>query len=193
MTHLSPEHEETFLGQLIERGLLIPSGVEGLYGKSGVFEDVISRIEDLLMSTSRAMKAEVMRFPPVMSRATTEQTGYMRSFPQLLGSVHSFTGKHREHQQLLEAMDSHQDWSQRLSSTEAVLIPAACYPIYPAIAGTLPEGGRLVDVCSYCFRHEPSSDPARMQSFRQYEFVRIAPPRSLSSGAMSGLREVQPS
>lgn len=180
MAHLSSETETTFLDQLIARGLLIPSGVDGIYGKSGVFEDIISRLEDLLMNMGRTMKAEVMRFPPVMSRATTEKTGYMRSFPQLLGSVHSFMGKHREHQQLLEAMDGQQDWGQHLSTTDTVLIPAACYPVYPAIAGTLPEGGRLVDVYGYCFRHEPSLEPARMQSFRQHEFVRIADPQTVA-------------
>lgn len=167
-------HESTFLDQLIAHGLLIPSGVQGIYGKSGVMENVICRIDELLTDIGREMGADIMRFPPVMNRATVEQTGYMKSFPQLLGSVHSFTGKHREHQQLLNAMEEGQDWSQSLPSTQDVLIPAACYPVYPTLAGTLPEDGRLVDVCCFCFRHEPSPDPARMQSFRQHEFIRIA-------------------
>jgi seryl-tRNA synthetase len=38
----------------------------------------------------------------------------------------------------------------------------------------LPADGRLVDVMSYCFRHEPSDDPARMQMFRMHEHVRAA-------------------
>ena len=33
-----------------------------------------------------------------------------------------------------------------------------------------------MDVFSYCFRHEPSVDPARMQMFRMREFVRIGEP-----------------
>lgn len=167
-------HESPFLDQLIAHGLLIPSGVQGIYGKSGVMENVICRIDELLTDIGRDMGADIMRFPPVMNRATVEQTGYMKSFPQLLGSIHSFTGKHREHQQLLNAMEEGQDWSQSLSSTQDVLIPAACYPVYPTLTGTLPEDGRLVDVCCFCFRHEPSPDPARMQSFRQHEFIRIA-------------------
>ena len=59
--------------------------------------------------------------------------------------------------------------------TDLVLLPAACYPVYPwvASAGKLPSGGRLVDVLCYCFRHEPSADPARMQAFRQRENVCI--------------------
>jgi seryl-tRNA synthetase len=59
-----------------------------------------------------------------------------------------------------------------------VLTPAACYPIYPVMArrGPLPEEGRTIDVLSYCFRHEPSLDPARMQMFRQREYVRLGSP-----------------
>jgi seryl-tRNA synthetase len=53
------------------------------------------------------------------------------------------------------------------------LTPAACYPLYPTATGTLPEGGRTVDLLSFVFRHEPSADPARMQIFRQREFVRM--------------------
>jgi seryl-tRNA synthetase len=48
--------------------------------------------------------------------------------------------------------------------------------VYPTVSGTLPPGGRLFDVMSYCFRHEPSLDPARMQIFRMHEYVRIGSP-----------------
>jgi seryl-tRNA synthetase len=42
------------------------------------------------------------------------------------------------------------------------------------LTGTLPVAGRLVDVMSYCFRHEPSEDAGRMQMFRMHEHVRAA-------------------
>ena len=48
--------------------------------------------------------------------------------------------------------------------------------MYPTLTGTLPKGGRLVDVLSFVFRHEPSDDPARQQMFRQREYVRIGTP-----------------
>jgi seryl-tRNA synthetase len=57
-----------------------------------------------------------------------------------------------------------------------MLIPAACYPLYPTATGTLTEKGRLVDLVCFVFRHEPSADPARMQCFRQREFVRLGTP-----------------
>ncbi|MDB5650762.1 MAG: hypothetical protein JWL62_2282, partial [Hyphomicrobiales bacterium] len=60
--------------------------------------------------------------------------------------------------------------------------PAACYPLYPVVArlGTLPDDGRLYDLQSYCFRHEPSTDPARMQMFRMREYVRIGTPEQVT-------------
>jgi seryl-tRNA synthetase len=56
-------------------------------------------------------------------------------------------------------------------------------PLYPVLAarGTLPEGGVTVDVASWCFRHEPSDDPARMQMFRMREYVRIGPPEAVQA------------
>lgn len=56
------------------------------------------------------------------------------------------------------------------------MTPAACYPLYPAATGVLPPGGRTVDLRAFVFRHEPSPDPARMQIFRQHEFVRLGTP-----------------
>jgi seryl-tRNA synthetase len=54
-----------------------------------------------------------------------------------------------------------------------MMVPAACYPLYPTATGTLSADGRTVDLRSFVFRHEPSIDPARMQIFRQREFVRL--------------------
>jgi seryl-tRNA synthetase len=41
----------------------------------------------------------------------------------------------------------------------------------------LPAGGRTVDLRTFVFRHEPSADPARMQIFRQREYVRLGLPQ----------------
>jgi seryl-tRNA synthetase len=75
--------------------------------------------------------------------------------------------------EMLDLIHEGKPWAKHQHMTDVVLAPAACYPIYPMVSGTLPDGGRLFDVFSYCFRHEPSSDPARMQMFRMRELVRV--------------------
>jgi seryl-tRNA synthetase len=68
--------------------------------------------------------------------------------------------------------------------TDLVLTPAACYPVYPAIAarGQLAAGGITIDAGgAYVFRREPSGDPARMQIFHQREIVRIAEPETVQA------------
>jgi seryl-tRNA synthetase len=45
--------------------------------------------------------------------------------------------------------------------------------VYPTCSGTVPSQGRLVSITNWVFRHEPSPEPTRLQSFRMREFVRI--------------------
>ncbi|HWC90539.1 MAG TPA: amino acid--[acyl-carrier-protein] ligase [Pirellulales bacterium] len=161
------------LEHLTSVGLLIPLGVPGLYGHSGVFEDVIERFEQFVTRRGRHLQPEVMRFPAILNRADYLRTTHIETFPDLMGSVHSFTGDVRDHAALLDKRNRGEDWTRDLTPTQVMMTPAACYPLYPTATGTLPAGGRIVDLRSFVFRHEPSIDPARMQIFRQREFVRL--------------------
>ncbi len=165
-----------YTDQLVAHGLLIPQGVRGLYGRSGVMEGVIESIEHLVSVTGANDGADVMRFSPIINRKHFERSDYLKSFPDLAGSVHAFQGNDRDHAALLERLARGEDWSGNLPATEVVLTPAACYPVYPTLTGTLPKGGRLIDVLCFVYRHEPSDDPARQQMFRQREYVRIGTP-----------------
>ncbi|SCB22270.1 amino acid--[acyl-carrier-protein] ligase [Rhizobium hainanense] len=165
--------QSSFLDRLFDSGLLIDTGVDGLYGRSGQFEDVIAAFERLIDTFGGADGAEAIRFPPGMNRAFFETSGYMKSFPQLAGTVHSFCGNELDHMSLLKCMEVGDDWTRDQQATDIVLTPAACYPLYPTVAkrGAIPENGALYDLQSYCFRHEPSKDPARQQLFRMREYV----------------------
>jgi seryl-tRNA synthetase len=173
--------QAAYLSQLVEHGLLIPTGVDGLFGRSGVFEDVIERFNTLISKWGGVDGAEVMRFPPAINRQHFEESEYLKSFPQLAGTVHSFMGNERDHLTLLDNLEQKKDWTVGQKATQVVMTPAACYPIYPTMAkrGPLPKDGRRVDVYSYCFRHEPSLDPARMQLFRMREYVRLGSPEQV--------------
>ena len=102
-----------------------------------------------------------------------ERTGYLSSFPNLMGSIHTFAGDDRHHAELLGVAESGGEWARSLVPTEVMLCSAACHHVYPACGGTLPEGGRRFQVSSWCFRHEPSRDLTRMQAFRMVERVYV--------------------
>jgi seryl-tRNA synthetase len=94
----------------------------------------------------------------------------------LCGVIYSFAGKDAAALDLAERAGRGEDWGMHLSMTDVVMVPAACYPAYPAIAlrGPLPKGGVTLDLGGcYVFRNEPSGDPARLQMFHQREMVRI--------------------
>lgn len=174
----TPDQAE-FLEALIEAGLLLPSGVPGVYGHGPAFEQVRGRLETRLSAEARDRGAERLRFPPLLPRRQLESSGYLTSFPHLAGSIYSFDGNESEAQALGERAGQHEDWSEFQEMTELTLMPAACYPVYPAIAarGPLPAGGTFVDAGgAWVFRHEPSHDPARRQIFHQHELVRIGEP-----------------
>ena len=168
---------EDYQARLVDAGLLIPLGVPGLFGRSGVFEGVIEHFESLVTRHAAPLKPEVMRFPPIFARKHYLTVDHIETFPNLMGSVHTFVGKDREHLEMLRRQKAGEDWTRDLAPTEVMMVPAACYPLYPTATGTvLPKVGRTIDLISFVFRHEPSVDPARMQSFRQREFVRLGTP-----------------
>ena len=173
----------SFLDRLFDRGLLVRTGVDGLYGRSGAFEGVVEALDRLVSRLGAADGAETLRFPPGMARPSFERSGYLKGFPNLAGTVHSFCGHDGDHARLLACLDAGADWTGQQKATDIVLTPAACYPLYPVAAarGKLPEEGLLFDLQSYCFRHEPSLEPTRMQMFRMREYVRMGSPEQVTA------------
>lgn len=163
-----------FMHELVEAKLLIPGGIKGVYGKSGAFEQIIEGFDRMVTLAGADKNPEVIRFPPIFSRKHYLDNDHIETMPDLMGSVHSYMGDERTHRKMLAKVhESDPGWTDYLEATEVMMTPAACYPLYPTLTGTLPEGGRLVDLQSFVFRHEPSDDPARMQIFRMHEYVRI--------------------
>jgi seryl-tRNA synthetase len=167
---------EQFQSDLVKHGLIIPVGVPGAFGRNAVFEDVLARFDELISRIARDDGAEKMLFPPILDRAVFEKSEFLDSFPQLAGSVFSFSGSDAQHKELIERVHERKPWNDLQTMTGVVLIPAACYPVYPSFTGTLPDDGRLVDMQNWVFRHEPSPEPTRMQAFRVREFVRVGTP-----------------
>src|SRR3954451_21368377 len=160
--------QDAFREELVGAGLLVESGVPGLYGRGEDFDDVMQGVEQMVRHAAASEQPVRLRFPPLLPRRQLEELGYINSFPQLAGVIHGFGG----------------DDGTSEEPTDLAMIPAACYPVYPAIAarGPLPAGGVTVDAGgAYVFRHEPSGDPARMQMFHQREMVRLGEPETVAA------------
>src|SRR5580693_2018511 len=155
-------------------------GVDGVYARTAIYEDIIDRL-GAFISSLRDPTAEILRFPPVMSRAQLEKSGYLKSFPNLLGCVCALHGSEASIRSAVERYDNGGDWTTSVTSSDLVLSPAACYPVYPIAAarGQLPRGGLQFDIEADVFRHEPSRSLDRLQSFRMREFVRIGAPEEI--------------
>ena len=162
------------MSALISRGFWIDGGTQGIVGRTARFESLVQGVESVINIYAAEDGAEVVAFPPVVDREILRRANYMESFPELCGSIHSYRKDRGRHLDLIDRVDEQGDWSEFLEQQPVTLCPAACYPLYPTCAGTLPPVGRLYDLTSYVFRAEPSDDPARLQSFRQHENVRIA-------------------
>ncbi|HXW20129.1 MAG TPA: amino acid--[acyl-carrier-protein] ligase [Roseiarcus sp.] len=159
--------------------LFRPMGIDGVYGRAGHYERIVDALQALI-SRHRDERAEILRFPPVVSRALIEKSGYLKSFPHLLGCVCSLGGGEQEIGAAVDRFIAGQDWTGALRAADLVLAPAACYPVYPLAAarGALPKQGYLFDVACDCFRREPSRDIDRLQSFRMREYVSIGSPEA---------------
>src|ERR1700733_9222052 len=76
---------------LVAASLLLPPGVDGVYGRRGMYEDVVNGLTHVITGL-REPGTEVLRFPPVMNRSVLEKSGYLKSFPNLLGCVCALHG-----------------------------------------------------------------------------------------------------
>ena len=159
---------------LLASELFAPMGAEGVHARRQPFEQVIDGLHALI-SREREPHTEVFRFPPVMSRRQLERSGYLNSFPQLLGGVCCLHGEEADIHTAVNRFNAGEDWTDALAPTDLVLAPAACYPVYPIAAerGAVPAQGLKFDVSCDCFRREASRHLDRMQSFRMREYVYI--------------------
>ena len=161
---------------LVAHGHIVPVGVQGAFGRGAEFERVLEGFNALVSKLAKNDRAETFTFPPIINRSILEKVHYLDSFPHLCGAVYSFFGKELQAKALAERVNSGGPWSEFLGMTDVVLNPAACYPVYPSFTGTVPSEGRLVSMMNWVYRHEPSIEPTRMQSFRVREFVRVGTP-----------------
>ena len=125
----------------IAEALLLPTGIDGIYRAPTVFETVVDGLSALISRYCEA-NTEVLRFPPVMSRASLEKRAISKAFRncrrrQLPGR------RRREIMIRASATTPARSWTEALAAADLVLSAAACYPVYPLVAsrGHVPAAG----------------------------------------------------
>jgi seryl-tRNA synthetase len=166
-----------FRSQLLEAGVLVDAGLPGLYHRSADYESVVRALESYAHQAGSDDNPRRLFFAPVINVETLIGSGYVGSFPNLIGTIDSFDGDMKKLSEFRERFDTGGEWFELMSHTDVALCSAACHSVYPLYKGaTLPVEGLYYEVQANCFRHEPSLDPARLQSFRMHEFVYLGNP-----------------
>src|SRR6201987_2985746 len=99
--------------------LFRPMGSDGVYARTALYEDVIERLAAFI-SRQRDPRAEILRFPPVMSRHQLEKSGYLKSFPNLLGCVCALHGSESAIRSAADLHESGGEWQRGRAAPDLV-------------------------------------------------------------------------
>lgn len=164
--------QNLFLSELIEAGHYRDLGRPGVWGRSAAFESVFEGLTEAVRRQFAAADPTEISFGPLETQCVFERSGYIESFPQLIGSVAVFTGDDAAHKELLHEREAGEPWDSHLAPSGLMMVSAACHPLYGMLAGSVVDDDRYT-VGGWCFRHEPSDDPFRTIMFRQREIVML--------------------
>jgi len=149
----------------------VPTMAPGVYLYPGSFETIIGLLRTGITALAAGQPFRRLAIPPVISRRTIERAGYVKTFPQLLGTVHSYTGDAKTWGKLMPLVDDGGPWHSEQAISDLVLLPAACYPVYQTLLEQQLDGPRKFHVEANCFRQEATSETGRLRTFRMVELV----------------------
>lgn len=158
----------------VDDGWPVPTDVPGVYLFPERFETVITLLRRGIATLAAGEQFRRLQMPPVFSRRTIEQAGYVKTFPQLLGTVHRYAGDSKAWARLAPLVEGGGAWHADQEISDLVLLPAACYPVYATLAGSTLDSPARFAVEAPCFRQEGSSEPGRLRAFRMAELVTAA-------------------
>jgi seryl-tRNA synthetase len=158
----------------IGAGRPLATDAPGVYLYPGSFETIIGLLRQGIAALAAGEPFRRLAIPPVISRRTIERAGYVKTFPQLLGTVHSYAGDAKRWGRLAPLVDEGGPWHADQQISDLVLLPAACYPVYDTLTGQALAGPRRFAVEATCFRQEATSETGRLRSFRMVELVTAA-------------------
>jgi seryl-tRNA synthetase len=155
--------------------LPIPTDAPGVYLFPEGFEQIVAALRAGIAALGAGQGYRPLVIPPVISRRMIERAGYVNAFPQLLGTVHSYTGDGKAWSMLAPLVAEGGGWHAEQQISDLVLLPAACYPVYASIADAELSTPIRYAVSGNCFRQEATSEPGRLRSFRMVEYVTAGP------------------
>src|ERR1700751_3975622 len=97
--------------------LFFKMGSDGVYARTALYEDVVERLAALICRHA-APQTGGMGLSTAMSRAQLEKSGYLKSFPNLLGCVCGLHGTEREIHAAVSRFDAGGDWTTSLSPAD---------------------------------------------------------------------------
>ncbi|KIQ65238.1 aminoacyl-tRNA synthetase [Kitasatospora griseola] len=154
----------------------LPTAAAGVQLQSAAYEKLLGALREAIARLAADEPFERLVVPPVISRATIERAGYVASFPQLLGTVHSYTGSAADWRRLAPLIAESGPWHGRQTVSDLVLLPAACYPVYATLTGQDLRHPARFSVEAQCFRQEATAEPGRLRTFRMAELVTAGTP-----------------
>src|SRR3954452_9534807 len=89
--------------------LFHPMGSDGVYARTALYEGIVEKLAALITS-HREAGTVVGRSPPVMIRSQLEKSGYLKTFPILLGCVCGLHGTEREINASVCLFDAGRHW-----------------------------------------------------------------------------------
>jgi len=161
-------HEITTPG-LTENGWITDWNAPGVVGFTKQFEDVLDGVQKMIYATETVSKRDTLNFPPVIARSVIDTTEYADSFPHLLARIKTLDED--DAPKYLKGIADGTPEDEMLETSDVVVVPAACYSLYPLVADGKVESGKMFYVAGNCFRAEASTEIGRFRSFRMHEFV----------------------
>jgi hypothetical protein len=150
---------------------------DGSVGLSGALLELFESIDARFRRRAAGLHAEPIGFGPTLPVASLRAADYFSSFPHQVMAPVSPGRSSEELQAFRDANGKDGEGPLqlgRLSPVESVLAPAACYALYPTLAGAHLEKPRTFTLLCTCFRREKEFLPLRRQScFRMREIVHV--------------------
>jgi seryl-tRNA synthetase len=148
----------------------------GLFAGGPPVAELLRRLDDLFLSLAREADAAEYAVPHLIPWAALSRAGYVAAFPQHLTACSSVRRDLDAVDELSRAPAA-ADAAPLMQPQDVCLAPAACYHLYPLLAGTTIEPAAVFTVVAPCSRRELrwTPEPIRLWSFRMREIVHIGP------------------